>query len=368
MNKNINLDINTYSINDLEKLLKLNTNYNEDIIISKKKQLERTIFNSSIQYEKKEELNMFLDNVQNKLLGNLSSKLSKKNILEQYDSNHFIIKNPNLESKKKIIEKIYTIDSLFRENSSDNKNYTNNFIFELPENVNKIISMNVSLIEIPITHYNISEELNNNKILIDNSLITLDDGLYKSSFITNNLDNNYSLEDEINEKLLLTDISYSINKKNGKSIFTNNSSHDISINFAIDNSNVLCNNIDNKLLGNFLGFNKSSILVEANSNISSDMISAITYPRYLYLVIDDFQTNTKNQYRGASSDITTKNIIGKINILGLLEHNTNEYKRKYFGPTNIKKLHIQLLDDHGRLFQLNNIDWSFVVTFECLEN
>ena len=76
------------------------------------------------------------------------------------------------------------------------------------------------------------------------------------------------------------------------------------------------------------------------------------------------------------------NIIGRINILSMLEDKTayksgavagdyffsQKHVREYFGPTNIKRLKISLIDQYGREFSINNSDWSFVVTFECLYN
>jgi uncharacterized C2H2 Zn-finger protein len=47
---------------------------------------------------------------------------------------------------------------------------------------------------------------------------------------------------------------------------------------------------------------------------------------------------------------------------------TQKHIREYFGPTDITKLRIQLLDEYGRPFNLNNADWSFVATFECFYN
>ena len=41
-------------------------------------------------------------------------------------------------------------------------------------------------------------------------------------------------------------------------------------------------------------------------------------------------------------------------------------KRNYFGPVDIQKLRIQLLDEYGRIIQLNNMDWSCALTFEVL--
>ena len=40
--------------------------------------------------------------------------------------------------------------------------------------------------------------------------------------------------------------------------------------------------------------------------------------------------------------------------------------REYFGPVDIQRLSIQLLDEFGRVIDLNNMDWSFVLSFVCL--
>ena len=42
--------------------------------------------------------------------------------------------------------------------------------------------------------------------------------------------------------------------------------------------------------------------------------------------------------------------------------------RKYFGPVNITKLKIQLLNDHGDVIDLNGNNWSFSLVFEYLYN
>ena len=36
---------------------------------------------------------------------------------------------------------------------------------------------------------------------------------------------------------------------------------------------------------------------------------------------------------------------------------------KYFGPVDIQRLTIQILDEYGRVLDLNNMDWSFVLSF-----
>ena len=38
----------------------------------------------------------------------------------------------------------------------------------------------------------------------------------------------------------------------------------------------------------------------------------------------------------------------------------------YFGPVNIDRLRIRLLDDKGNTMDLNGIDWNIVLIAECL--
>ena len=118
------------------------------------------------------------------------------------------------------------------------------------------------------------------------------------------------------------------------------------------------------------------------ASIISPGVCHIAYPRYLYIAIDDFQTSSRNYFAVASPSTIAPNIVARINILSCLEDKTafknaaapgdylytNKHVREYFGPTNIKKMRIQLLDEFGRSFPLNNMDWSFVASFECFYN
>ena len=170
---NINLDINTYNINEMENLLKLKHPYIEEDLFNAKTKMQTSIISSNITQVKKEELSIFLDNIYNKLSNNLV-KIDAKNFndVKQYDGNHFIIKNENdkysstLENNKQInksiIKRTYTVDSLFRQNYDAIDNQSHNYTIQLPETINKAITMSISSIEIPLTYHNISEELNNN--------------------------------------------------------------------------------------------------------------------------------------------------------------------------------------------------------------
>jgi hypothetical protein len=64
-----------------------------------------------------------------------------------------------------------------------------------------------------------------------------------------------------------------------------------------------------------------------------------------------------------------KNILARIslqvNTYNVLEQNSLNLittPREYFGPVNLQTLNIQLLDEYGRIVDLNNMDFSFCVT------
>ena len=40
-------------------------------------------------------------------------------------------------------------------------------------------------------------------------------------------------------------------------------------------------------------------------------------------------------------------------------HETDTVKKKLFGPVNIKRMHIQLVDEYGEAIDLNGSDFSF---------
>jgi hypothetical protein len=439
---NINLDINTYSISELEKLLKLQNAYSHINIAQKKKNLEENILKSNIPEARKEELYIFLDNINNKLTNNLEKvDESKFNNVKQYDGNHFIIKNENnkyssvLENNKKvnksIIKRTYTIDSLFRQNYLEEDNESHDYNIELPETITNAITMTISSLEIPLTYHNISPKLNNNifnieiyhdaLIATDPSIVSVEipAGLYEAryhaadqlelqsgsntaTFTTQIRAANIEPEIQtyINNALSnnnITDISinFIIKKNTGRSYFKLETAPiDISyiiINFDVNNSHInqYKNNhscVDNQLyqkLGWQLGFHVAKTEeITIGKAIQSNYICYINYPRYLYIAIDDYQSSSRNYFSIASKSIIAPNIIGRINILSLLEEKTafksaaapgdffyqQKHVREYFGPTDINKLKIQLLDEYGRPFSINNMDWSFIVSFECFYN
>jgi hypothetical protein len=104
----------------------------------------------------------------------------------------------------------------------------------------------------------------------------------------------------------------------------------------------------------------------------SEGIPDLTGPKYMYLVVDDFNNNVNNGFYSAfNSSILNNNILARISLQAnsfnfLIENNLNivTTARQYFGPVNINNLNIQILDEYGRVLDLNNTDYSFCLTLQ----
>ncbi|MDA9216516.1 hypothetical protein N9O88_01685, partial [bacterium] len=110
----------------------------------------------------------------------------------------------------------------------------------------------------------------------------------------------------------------------------------------------------------------------------SEGIVDISGPKYLFLLVNDFNNNVNTKYCSLASSgvgITASNILARIsmpyakNEIGY--DDTSDYipkSREFFGPVSIEKLHIKLVDDLGRIVDLNNNDISLLLDFEYLYN
>ena len=86
------------------------------------------------------------------------------------------------------------------------------------------------------------------------------------------------------------------------------------------------------------------------------------------------RNNVNDGFFGAfTSSILNKNILARISLSGSIfnvvaKDNLNliTTPRQYFGPVDIQKLHIQILDEYGRVLNINNMDYSFCLTFQTI--
>jgi hypothetical protein len=295
----------------------------------------------------------------------------EKPYLSSYPSEFFPgVINP---IKKRTIRKNLNIDTKFRDNYYTSS--ASNFNFSLPTNFNDVLQMQLSAIELPTTFYVVSKQYGNNFFSIsvdasDQVVINIPDGNYDQNTIMN----------VINHQLYLSGISnvvFTINLTNGTTGsgqtlvgFSDSTTHTkLEINFQADRYGVPDRNTPLPLkFGWALGFRNG--IYTNNLNYVSEGVVDITGPKYFFLVVDDYNNSVNNNFFSAfNSSVLNKNILARISLqsqtFNILEQNNLNLiatPREYFGPVNIQTMNIQLLDEYGRVVDLNNMDYSFCMT------
>ena len=280
--------------------------------------------------------------------------------------------------KKRTIKKNLNIDSRFRENYYTS--FASNYNITLPINMNNVIQMQLSAIEIPTTFYVVSKQYGNNFFSITvngaTTVINIPDGNYTQITIMDAINNQLNLAGTpYDEVLFKANITNSITGTGqtlvGFSDLSGNTS--LELNFQADKSGLDDRNTPLPLkFGWLLGF-RNGIYVN-NLNYVSEGVIDTTGPKYLYLVIDDHNNNVNNNFYSAfNSSILNNNIIARIaltsNVFSILQQNNSAIittPREYFGPVDLKNLNIQLLDEYGRVIDLNNMDFSFCLTLSTI--
>jgi len=401
------LNIDNYSVSELIEMFGLPNNFNKNMIENKEINLRNSILNNTeINKQTKEDTlnfvikakNIILNNTKNnkneleekiKDFYNSSYELKSSKIDEQQD--HMVQvrpKKPYLSSrpseffqgiinpiKKTTIKKNINIDSRFRDNYYTTS--STNFNVKLNMNMYNILQMQLSAIELPTTYYVISKQYGNNFFTINvnelgNEVISIPDGNYDQDTIINAINNQLSLLPAPYNQVLF-DINLTSNTTGSAQTMVGFISltgiTNLTLDFQSDKFGVSDSDTPLPLkFGWILGF-RNGIYVN-NLNYVSEGVLDIIGPKYLFLVVDDYQNNVNNNFYSAfNSSILNKNILARISLQAktfdiLQQNNLNilTTAREYFGPVDINSLTIQLLDEYGRIVDLNNMDFSFCIT------
>lgn len=391
------LNIGNYTIQELADMFELPSNYDKDMIDVKESKLKDSITNdrtipSDVQaktlYFINQAKNMLKENVKDFIVSSFELKQTpitvdtmvqqrpEKPYLSSYPSEFFQgIINP---LKKRTTRKNLNIDTRFRENYYASP--STNFNMTLPMNFNDVLSMQLAAAEIPTTFYNVSKQLGNNFFSITatgpatgtvTQMVTLPSGNYKYGGISAIINERISLLDAS-----CSDIVFEINASAGNGsgqmivgLKPGSSVTSFSLDFQTDKSGNDDKNTPLPLkLGWMLGFRNGKY--EGNLNYVSEGIVDVSGPRYLYLAIDDHNNNVNNSFFSAfNSSLLNKNVLARISMQGgtfgiFTENNFNlvTSPRDYFGPVNLQHLNVQLLDEYGRVVDLNNMDYSICLT------
>ena len=294
------------------------------------------------------------------------------------------------------IKRCLTIDTRFRDNFYATQ--SSDFTLQLPLKLNKVVSMQMSALEIPIAFYGISTNYGNSHIWIeidyDNSgtIITtsqvfqIEDGNYNAIDFINILNAQICPSNSdgspVNPANPFSYITFSLNVSqngsgNGKATIAPSGANANKITrIKLDFSRDIHGNLDTTELTSKIGWNLgfTKRIYDGSTTYTSDTIVEPATIRYIYLAVDDFNNSANNHFITAfNQSILNPNILARISLRGnyfgiLMDNDLNilTEPRKYFGPVDIQRLRIRLYDDFGRILNMNNANFSFCLIFTIL--
>jgi hypothetical protein len=270
----------------------------------------------------------------------------------------------------------------------------------------------------PLTYYAISADNGNNVFRVDwvdnvtdpaspvarSNVITVPDGNYETVFTSNSDTRNTTIESAINALLKETPhgnaplyLRFTVDRTSGRSIFAQDISgaaHAIpfTITFNVDPSGRTVEQAALPLyLGWSLGFrgavyNRGGTASSASAQttataIISEGTCCIRGPQYAFIAIDDYNNSVNNYFISAYKDsVASPNVVARLNLTQIQQcgqvyqmgqddgvSNQMDFRsRTYFGPVDIQKMRVTVFDEFGRIINLNNMDWSMAILFECM--
>ena len=430
----LDLDINNYTINDIEKFFKFKpkSGYTAEQVELRETEIREQLLKSGhVDKRMKRDLINFLKEAKDWLIEIRCEPPRKQTTIPknyQLDPNNIpraIINPPSRQEeitrrpetqyiftqnsdflpgamnplKTRVISKCLTIDTRFRDNFYTTS--SSDFTFQMPLKLNKVVSMQMSAFEIPVAFYGISASYGNNFLWlkITTPSTTYDDTPVELERVIIIPDGNYNAQDfidKINDLLcpktfdgkpqhpddLFSYIVFSLDITESGSgtgkvtlktcgLYSEKITY-VTMDFTRDiNGNPDSVNISSKIGWN-LGFTHK--LYDNKKQYVADTLIEPATVRYIYLAIDDFNNSVNNHFITAfNSSILNPNIIARISIKGtyfslLMENDLSivTEPRTYFGPVDIQRLRVRLFDDHGRILEMNNANYSFCLVFKML--
>ena len=259
-----------------------------------------------------------------------------------------------------------------------------NFVFSLPDSLDKVTSIKLSSLSIPKTSYLVTAEKGNNSFIAEyvtptnviKKKITINDGNYTPA----------QMEAEIRARILRAMpyyyyLSITIDDSSKKtSIDTNVSLPGTMASSSSTYFNIIfCegNNDKMKTLGWLLGFRKEKYTnINTIASLSSGVTSEGLYDEigedHIFFCLNDYNRNsTRNQLVYLNNSSMRNDVLAKVYLkdgkyVANIEQNEDNIinysrTRQFFGPVTIKKIGISILDEYGNEINLNNMDYSFTI-------
>ena len=401
----MDFNLKNYQKTELQDMFELPSDYNQELVDIQEKKLRDNIVNNQTIHENiKNKTLIFLKEAKQLLLTDLANFYNTRFDLKQTpidsDNNHDVQERkptPFLNSfpseffpgiinplKKRVSTKNLNIDTRFRENYYGSP--ATNYHLNLPIKMSSVMTMQLSAFEMPTTFYNVSKQYGNNFMSLTvtttttpttSAVLTIQDGNYTYDTITSYLNSILTNLGNPFDSLIFV-INIMNTSGSGQMVVGVKSTIDpttiqFSLNFQADKNGKEDKSTPLPLkFGWTLGF-RNGFYINNTTYVSEGVVDLLG-PRYIYLVVDDYNNNVNNNFYSAfTSSILNNNILARISmnanffdILGQNNLSLITTPREYYGPVDIQKMNIQLLDEYGRVLDINNMDYSFCLTFKSV--
>jgi hypothetical protein len=384
-------NIDNYNIDDLENFLQLTTkNYTEFDVNQREIKLRSAII-SSIPSNNKQtrdttvnKVITFLEEAKRLLIEQLNktkllSSGSDSMILDKGEKSlhsltQYIEPVPAYQAqypkgilnqlKKRITSYTLCMNTLFRDPKMST---STDAVFNLPYTLKNVVALKLASLEFSETIYMFSEKKKSNRIYIeeDNTglrgVVHLPEGNYDDDTIVP------TLQDSINNTLGSgSRFEVIVNPINGKTTIKNTTNtFTMNIQYETDTNPFIYKN-----LGWALGYREKEYF--GYDTYTSEGIYSSVPLQYIYFVLNDFAiSNTNTILAIFNNGYSEKNILAKIPVpvdnFQVLFDNASDLitkKREYFGPIDITKVGIKLLDQYGDVIDMNNMNYSFTIELD----
>jgi hypothetical protein len=276
--------------------------------------------------------------------------------------------------KRNIITSQLSIDTKFRRNYFSTK--STDFNINLATPLKNVVSMKMSSMEIANIQHVISHSLGTNGFKITKTSTTgaatlsttvrIDSGNYDTLTLESNI-----LGVSTNKNSLsYVECNIVINPITMRATISGNNDGD---RLEIDFGNLVHQNAPPmKTLGWLLGFRKK--IYTGQQSYTGEGTVDLAGCKYIFLCVNDFKNTTQDVCTILyENSFLRKHILARIPMREgkgavLFDDPSDKItkKRHYFGPVNIDKLHIQLIDEYGMEIDMNYNDYSFALEFDIL--
>lgn len=421
MNMNFDLDTSNYSKEDYYDIFNLDKSLTvtENLVKEKHKNLLNNIENENMDEEQRKEISAFLTECKKNLLKIIKKDNNYKLINSDFipDLNHSVTFNNSHQVIKKDGSDEYhtnkinplpknTTSTLLNINTKFRSNFYNttatDFVLNLPEEFKNVVSITVVSVQVPNSNYTFCSSYGTNEFTVEtfkldssgtssnqkSHTVKIKEGIYTGPILQDYLNTNvFSIPplkrigckyDGISRKFRFFR-DFRQDASGGKPP-TGTDTYGFNLDFRLNEDK---NRPIQLNMGWILGYRQqyynweqdyvdaSGVNFKVDQGYNPEAVYDNLGSRYFILCIDDFNKN----YSNTLSSPFSESVFSNETAIAKVPNNPNsvnfddifyQSRRNYFGPVNIKKLKIQLLDELGRVVDLNNNDFSFSIQIEQL--